>query len=69
MLKLAIVRIVDLSTRYPWWVIVVALTFIVSVCRLCRAAFRYQDGHQRAHLARPSMGEARSAIRQRISAT
>jgi predicted RND superfamily exporter protein len=25
MLKLAIVRIVDLSTRYPWWIIMIAL--------------------------------------------
>ena len=30
MLKLAIVRIVDLSTRYPWWVIVVALTLSLA---------------------------------------
>ena len=26
MLKRAIVRIVDLSTRYPWWIIAIALT-------------------------------------------
>ena len=30
MLKLAIVRIVDLSTRYPWWVIVVALSLSLA---------------------------------------
>ncbi len=31
MLKLAIVRIVDLGTRHPWWVIVLALALSVGV--------------------------------------
>ena len=45
MLKLAIVRIVDLSTRYPWWVIVIALTLSLASAvyverrrRLCKCA-------------------------------
>ena len=45
MLKLAIVRVVDLSTRYPWWVIVIALTLSLASAvyverrrRLCKCA-------------------------------
>src|SRR5262245_27487664 len=40
---------------------------IGGIRRLCRAAFRHQDGHQRPDLPRSAVGTARAGIRCRIS--